>query len=166
MTNTLISGNDSVQKHSMTEPASSSTSTPADEIAIRSLYQQLMDGWNKGSSEAFAPHLQKTVILLVSMVHTSMDDKISSPFISNSLIIMSKVVDLVGKARNVRFLTHDIAIMHVVGGTIMAGQTDIEPERNSVQTLVATKDSKGDGVWPHFKIQELSTLEGQSRLKR
>jgi hypothetical protein len=54
MANTLISGNDSVQKHGMTEPASSSTSTPADEIAIRSLYQQLMDGWNKGSSEAFA----------------------------------------------------------------------------------------------------------------
>jgi uncharacterized protein (TIGR02246 family) len=50
---------------------------------------------------------------------------------------------LVGKVRNVRFLTHDVAIMHVVGGTIMAGQTDIEPERNSVQTLVTTKDSKG-----------------------
>jgi len=53
MANTHISGNDNVQKHSITEPTSS-TSTPADEIAIRSLYQQLMDGWNKGSSEAFA----------------------------------------------------------------------------------------------------------------
>jgi uncharacterized protein (TIGR02246 family) len=32
----------------------SSTSTSADEVVIRSLYQQLMDGWNKGSGEAFA----------------------------------------------------------------------------------------------------------------
>jgi hypothetical protein len=34
--------------------------------------------------------------------------------------------------------------MHVIGGTIMAGQTDIDPERNSVKTLVATKDNKGE----------------------
>jgi hypothetical protein len=36
---------------------------------------------------------------------------------------------LVGKIRRVRFLTSDVALMHVVGGMIMAGQTDIEPER-------------------------------------
>lgn len=29
--------------------------------------------------------------------------------------------------------------MHAVGGTVMAGQTDLEPERNSVQTLVTIK---------------------------
>jgi hypothetical protein len=29
--------------------------------------------------------------------------------------------------------------MHVVGGTIMKGQTDIEPERNSIHTLVFKK---------------------------
>jgi len=33
---------------------SSSTSRSADEAAIRALYQQLMDGWNNGSGEAFA----------------------------------------------------------------------------------------------------------------
>ena len=33
---------------------SSSTSRSADEAAIRALYQQLIDGWNKGSGEAFA----------------------------------------------------------------------------------------------------------------
>jgi hypothetical protein len=35
--------------------------------------------------------------------------------------------------------------MHVIGGTIMDGQTDIDPERNSIQTLVIIKDS--DGKW-------------------
>ena len=52
---------------------------------------------------------------------------------------------MVGKIRNVRFLTPDVAIMHAVGGTIMDGQTDIEPERNSVHTLVAMKGN--DGKW-------------------
>lgn len=32
----------------------SPSSPPVDEAAVRGLYQQLMDGWNKGSSEAFA----------------------------------------------------------------------------------------------------------------
>jgi hypothetical protein len=47
------------------------------------------------------------------------------------------------EVRSVRFLTLDVAIMHAVGGTIMPDQTDIEPERNSVQTLIAKKDDKG-----------------------
>ena len=29
-----------------------------------------------------------------------------------------------------RFGTPDVAVLHAVGGTIMAGQSDIEPERN------------------------------------
>jgi hypothetical protein len=29
--------------------------------------------------------------------------------------------------------------MHAVGGTVMAGQSDIDPERNSIHTLVAVK---------------------------
>jgi hypothetical protein len=34
--------------------------------------------------------------------------------------------------------------MHAVSGTIMSGETDIEPERNSIQTLVAMKEI---GIW-------------------
>jgi uncharacterized protein (TIGR02246 family) len=34
----------------MTEP----TSTTTDEAAFRALYQQAMDGWNRGSGETFA----------------------------------------------------------------------------------------------------------------
>jgi hypothetical protein len=32
--------------------------------------------------------------------------------------------------------------MHTVGGTVMAGQTDLDPERNSIQTLVAVKRNR------------------------
>jgi uncharacterized protein (TIGR02246 family) len=51
---------------------------------------------------------------------------------------------LVGKVRNLRFLTSDVAVMHAIGGTVMAGQTHLEPERNSAQTLVAIKRN---GKW-------------------
>ena len=90
--------------------------------------------WTVGIEEvakSLRPHLQKMVILLDLMAHISKDAKKSTHFISNSLIRTSKGTRLVGKIRSVRFLTSDVALMHVVGGTIMAGQTDIEPERNS-----------------------------------
>ncbi len=38
---------------------------------------------------------------------------------------------IVGKIRRIRFLTPDIVIVVAVGGTVMAGQSDIDPERNS-----------------------------------
>ena len=33
----------------------------------------------------------------------------------------------------------NVAIMIAVGGTVMAGQSDIEPERNCIHTIVAVK---------------------------
>jgi uncharacterized protein (TIGR02246 family) len=49
---------------------------------------------------------------------------------------------LIGKIRSIRFVTEDVAIMTAVGGTIMAGQSDIEPERNSIYTIVVVKCDK------------------------
>jgi hypothetical protein len=44
----------------------------------------------------------------------------------------------------VRFLSPDIALMHAVGGTVMRGKSEPSPERDSIQTLLATRQ---DGEW-------------------
>jgi hypothetical protein len=54
-----ITGNDNVIGYNMIEPPSS-TSTSEDEVAIRFLYQHLMDGWNKVPAKPSLPLLQKT----------------------------------------------------------------------------------------------------------
>jgi uncharacterized protein (TIGR02246 family) len=46
---------------------------------------------------------------------------------------------LIGRIRSVRFIAENVAIMIAVGGTVMTGQSDIEPERNSIHTIVAVK---------------------------
>ena len=102
----------------------SADSNSDDEVAIRRLYQQMMDGWNSGSGDAFA-----------------------APFTDDSDLIGSR---LVGKARSIRFLHSNIAIMIAVGGTVMAGQSDIEPERNSIHSLVAIKR---EGKWKFTAFQ-------------
>ena len=135
--------NDNVIGHNMTE-SPSSTSTSADEVAIRLLYQQLMDGWNRGSGKAFAaPFAEGGDLVGFDGTHLKGRQEIVS-FHQQLFDSYVKGSRLVGKVRKIRFLTSDIALIHVIGGTIMAGQTDIDPERNSVQTLVATKDNKGE----------------------
>jgi len=43
----------------------------------------------------------------------------------------------------VRFLSPDVAVMHAVGGTVLRGKSEPTPERDSIQTLVATRQ-EGD----------------------
>ena len=74
---------------------------------------------------------------------------------------------LIGKIKSIRFVTIDVAIMIAIGGTVMAGQSDIEPERNSIHTIVAVKrDSNWCCVLLPFKIHEYSILEDQRNLER
>jgi len=51
---------------------------------------------------------------------------------------------LVGEVESVRFLSPDVALLHVLGGTVMREKSRPSPERDSIQTLVAIKRS---GEW-------------------
>jgi uncharacterized protein (TIGR02246 family) len=118
----------------------SSAAAAADEAAIRAIYQQLMDGWNAGSGDAFAAPFEEDGDLVgFDGTHFKGRQEIAL-FHQHLFDIFLKGSRLVGKVRSVRFLTtSDVAVMHAVGGTVMAGQTDLESERNSVQTLVTVR---------------------------
>jgi uncharacterized protein (TIGR02246 family) len=123
---------------------SSSSSAIADEAEIRALYQQLMDGWNAASGYAFASQFEGNGDL-VGFDGTHINGRYEIALFHQHLFDMFlKGSRLVGKVRSVRFVTSDVAVMLTVGGTVMAGQTDLDPERNSVQTLVAVKRN---GKW-------------------
>lgn len=120
------------------------SSAADDEAAIRNLYQQLVDGWNAASGDAFAaPFEEDGVLIGFDGTHFKGRQEIVL-FHQHLFDMFLKGSRLVGKVRSVRFLTSDVAVMHTVGGTVMAGQSDLEPERNSVQTLVAVKRN---GKW-------------------
>ena len=109
------------------------------EVAIRTLYQQMIDGWNGGNGDAFAaPFTDDSDFIGFDGTHMKGRQEIAS-FHQLLFDRYVKGSRLVGKVRGVRFLRSDITIMIAVGGTVMAGQSDIEPERNSIHTLVAIK---------------------------
>ena len=115
----------------------------ADEAAVRALYQQLMDAWNQGSGDAFAAVFTEDGDLIgFDGTHFKGRQEIA-PFHQQLFDKWLKGSRLVGEVKDVRFLSPDVALMHAVGGTVMRGKSEPVPERDSIQTLVATRQ-EGD----------------------
>lgn len=119
-------------------------SSVVDAAAVRRLYEDLMEGWNRGSGDSFAATFAEDGDLVgFDGNHLKGRRQIASfhqPLFSTWL----KGTRLVGKVDSVRFLTPEVALVHAVGGTVMRGRSQSSPERDSIQTLVATRE---DGEW-------------------
>ncbi len=116
----------------------------ADEAAVRDLYLRLMDGWNRGSGASFAAaFVEDGDLVAFDGTHFEGREEIA-PFHQDLFDRWMKGTRLVGKVKDVRFLSPDIALMHAVGGTVMHGKSEPSPERDSIQTLVAIRQ---DGEW-------------------
>lgn len=115
-----------------------------DVAQVQALYTELMDGWNQGSGEAFAsPFAADGELIGFDGTHLRGRREIAvfhQPLFDKWL----KGTRLVGEAKSVRFLSRDVALVHAVGGTVMPGKSTPAPERDSIQTLVATRR---DGEW-------------------
>ena len=116
----------------------------AKEEAVRDLYRELMDGWNRGDGEAFAAVFAEDGDLVAfDGTHFEGRAEIAS-FHQELLDRWMKGTRLIGRVKDVRFLSPDVALMHAVGSTIMRGKSESSPERDSIQTLVAVRH---DGEW-------------------
>lgn len=122
----------------------SSANYSADEHDVRGVYQRLMEGWNRGSGDAFAAAFTEDGDLVAfDGTHFKGREEIA-PFHQELFDRWLKGSRLVGQVKNVRFLVPDVALMHAVGGTVMRGKSEASPERDSIQTLVATRK---EGQW-------------------
>src|SRR5262249_24458239 len=90
-----------------------------DEAAIRRLYEQAMDAWNKGSGEAFAAVFTEDGHLVAFDGTHFQGRKEIAPFHQRLFDTYLKGTRLVGTVTDVQFLSSDVAVSHAVGGTIM-----------------------------------------------
>src|SRR5918998_4884045 len=114
----------------------------ADEAAVRDLYRELMDGWNRGSGEDFAAVFTEDGDLVAfDGTHFEGREEIA-PFHQELFDRWMKGSRLVGQVKDVRFLSSDVALIHAVGSTVMRGESEPSPERDSIQTLVAVRQGE------------------------
>jgi uncharacterized protein (TIGR02246 family) len=122
----------------------------ADDAALSNLYQQVIEGWNRGSGEVFAaPFTDDADFVAFDGTYLKGRQEIASAH-QQLFDTFLKGTRLVGKVRNLRYLTPEVAVMIAVGGTVMPGQPDLEVERNSIHTFVAVKH---DDTWRFAAFQ-------------
>ena len=110
-----------------------------DEAVICTLYHQMMAGWNQGNADAFAaPFTEDADFIAFDGAHFKGNQEIVQTH-QSLFETHLKGTRLIGHVTSVRFLTADVALMHAVGGTVTRGKSAPSSERDSIQTLVATK---------------------------
>ena len=116
------------------------TSNPADERAIRELFEKLLEDWARGDGEAYGSRFtEEADYVAFDGSHTRGRADISS---SHQQLFdkFLKGSRLTGRIEGTKFLGRDVALVHATGGTVIRGKTAPSPERHSVQTLVAVRE--------------------------
>lgn len=120
------------------------TEHSADEVALRRLFDALLEDWGRGDGAAYGSRFTEDAdYVAFDGTRTRGRREISA----SHQRLFDKYLEgtrLTGRIESVRFLGPDTALVHATGGTVLRGKSRPSPERDSVQTLVAVR--RGE-VW-------------------
>ena len=118
--------------------------TPSpDEIEVRALYRQILECWNTRSGKEMAALFAEDGNV-VGFDGSPLNGRSAIGAEMSRIFANHQTAAYVGKIREVRFLTAEVAILRAVAGMVPPGQADLNPAVNAIQTLVAAKH---DGCW-------------------
>jgi uncharacterized protein (TIGR02246 family) len=121
------------------QPASASS----EETAVRALYHELLESWNRRDAAAYAG-LFETEATVIGFDGSSMSGSSEIEATLRQIFADHITAAYIGKVRRVGFLGPEVAILHAVVGMVPPGKSDINPAVNALQTLVA---SRSEGQW-------------------
>lgn len=107
-------------------------------IPVRMLYHQLLDFWNQRNAEAMA-ELMTEDANVIGFDGSQFNGKSEIARMLRQIFIQHKTATYVCIVREIRFLSENIALLRAVAGMVPRGRTDINPEANGVQTMVAMR---------------------------
>ena len=111
---------------------------------VEDLYRDLLDTWNRRDAKAMAA-LYGSKGSQVGFDGSTANGPAEIETLLKPIFADHPTARFVAKVREVRALGTGAALLRAVAGMIPPGKTEIMPERNAVQTLVASRD--GQGRW-------------------
>lgn len=115
-------------------------SQTAGEEAIHDLFRQMLTSWDAGDSDAYATQFTNDADY-ITFDGTHLKGREAIAAVHRQLFTFMKGSSLKGQITGIRFLSPDIALVHTTGAILLPGDTEIRPERKSIQTMVATKQN-------------------------
>lgn len=128
----------------------------ADEQAIRSLVQRAITAWNAGDGNAYAAVFEEDADYITfggthargRSIIANEHQQLFDTFLGGSRVQLD--------ITHLRFLSPDIAVALAVGGIVDdLDQTDLDPTRRSIQTLMLRKQ---EGQW-HISATQITRIQ-------
>ena len=114
-----------------------------DRAAVAALFEALITGWNSKSGEAFAaPIAPDGAVIGFDGSEKRGRGQIEQEM--QRIFADHETAAYVAKVKSVELLSSDVALLRAIAGMILPGESDLEPERNAQQTVVAVNE---DGDW-------------------
>jgi uncharacterized protein (TIGR02246 family) len=115
---------------------------PTDEAAVAELYEELVEGWNAHDAERFAAPFAEDG-QLVGFDGSEQSGRAAIAEAMRAIFEDHETAAYVAKVRSIRLLGADAAVLRAVVGMIPPGGTELMPERNAHQTVVASRRGGG-----------------------
>jgi uncharacterized protein (TIGR02246 family) len=142
----------------MSGPAGSDDTRAQDEQDIRALVSRMFDGWGRGDAAAYHADFTDDAdyVSFDGARRGRADSEQSHRDLFRTVLYGSR---LVGEVESVRFVTPDVAVVHLTGSVAFAWQQRLKRRRLSRQTMVVVRR---DGRWlvtafHNTRVRPLST---------
>lgn len=113
------------------------------EVTLQALYRAVLAAWNADDADAFAaPFADDGQV--VGFDGSEITGRASIAEQMAAIFADHATGSYVGIVRSVRPLGRDAALLRAVSGVVPAGESDLKPELNAIQSLVA---ERRDGHW-------------------
>ena len=119
----------------MTNPASGSAAAEAE---VRELYRKLLETWDKRNARDYAMLFAPDAIL-VGFDGTQVFGQADIGAHISEVFSHHQTARYVSIVRGVRAVTDDVVALSAVAGMVPPNKTDIDPEMNAVQTMLAAR---------------------------
>lgn len=117
--------------------------TSTEKKAVQTLYEGLIGAWNRRNAGEFAaPFMEEGNV--IGFDGSQLDRRPEIAATLAQIFAHHPTPPFVSKIREIRFLSPDVALLRAVVGMVPPGSSDIDPQLNAVQSLVA---EKRDGQW-------------------
>jgi uncharacterized protein (TIGR02246 family) len=116
----------------------------SDRDQVCNLYFELLESWNRRDSAAMAALFSPAGSQVGFDGSTANGPKEIEDHL-RPIFTDHPTARFVGKVRDVRLIGQDSALLRAVAGMIPPGKVHIMPERNTIQTLAASRSA--DGAW-------------------
>lgn len=120
------------------QTSASQDSPSSDENEVRALYRNLLDSWNRRSAGDYAAAFAEDGHV-IGFDGSQMSGQAEIASTLQQIFADHPTAPYVSKVREVRLLSPDVAILRAVVGMVPPGQSDLNPQLNAIQTLVAVK---------------------------